>query len=229
MLPSAKRETDAGGFSFVDEISSEKAAVLSEEQEKAVKEILSPEANTNLHYLYGPTGTGKTEVFLQCAQKILDQKKGVIYLVPEIGLTQQVIEAVVSEYHRILNREARVVIGARSAFFAPVPDLGLIIIDEEHDGSYKSGSTPRYHARQVAMYRCKKQKIPLVMGSATPSVEAWYLMNTKTIARHTLSKRLAGGKMPQTKAIDPCGKKTDNPFCKPPRLYPFLPLPLLRI
>ena len=75
MLPSAKRETDAGGFSFVDEISSEKAAVLSEEQEKAVKEILSPESKTNLHYLYGPTGTGKTEVFLQCAQKILDQKK----------------------------------------------------------------------------------------------------------------------------------------------------------
>ena len=222
MLPSAKRETDAGGFSFVDEISSEKAAVLSEEQEKAVKEILSPESKTNLHYLYGPTGTGKTEVFLQCAQKILDQKKGVIYLVPEIGLTQQVIEAVVkrfgqtaavlhsgltpsqklSEYHRILNREARVVIGARSAVFAPVPDLGLIIIDEEHDGSYKSGSTPRYHARQVAMYRCKKQKIPLVMGSATPSVEAWYLMNKKTITRHTLSKRLAGGKMPQIKTVD---------------------------
>ena len=155
MLPSAKRESDAGGFSFTDEISPEKPAALSQEQKKAVEEILSPKAETNLHYLYGPTGTGKTEVFLQCAQKILEQGKGVIYLVPEIGLTQQVIEAVVkrfgqtaavlhsgltpsqklSEYHRIINREARVVIGARSAVFAPVPDLGLIIIDEEHDGS----------------------------------------------------------------------------------------------
>lgn len=222
MLPSAKRESDAGGFSFTDEISPEKPAALSQEQKKAVEEILSPKAETNLHYLYGPTGTGKTEVFLQCAQKILEQGKGVIYLVPEIGLTQQVIEAVVkrfgqtaavlhsgltpsqklSEYHRIINREARVVIGARSAVFAPVPDLGLIIIDEEHDGSYKSGSTPRYHGRQVAIYRSKTLKIPLVMGSATPSVEAWHLMETKVIQRHTLTKRLAGGKMPDIKTVD---------------------------
>ncbi len=230
MLPSAKRESDAGGFSFVDEFSAEKAKTLSEEQTKAVAGILSDKNRTNLHYLYGPTGTGKTEVFLQCAQEILNNQKGVIYLVPEISLTQQVIEAVVnrfgqtaavlhsgltpsqrlSEYHRILNKEARVVIGARSAVFAPVPDLGLIIIDEEHDGSYKAGSTPRYHARQVAMYRSKKLKIPLVMGSATPSVEAWQMMKTGVIARHTLSKRLAGGKMPQIKAINLSNEPQDT-------------------
>ena len=230
MLPSAKRESDAGGFSFVDEISSEKAKNLSEEQKKAVEEILSSESATNLHYLYGPTGTGKTEVFLQCAEKILNEGKGVIYLVPEIGLTQQVIEAVVkrfgqttavlhsgltpsqklSEYHRILKKEARVVVGARSAVFAPVPDLGLIIIDEEHDGSYKAGSTPRYHARQVAMYRSKKLNIPLVMGSATPSVEAWQMMNTSVIARHTLTKRLAGGKMPEIKTINLSNEPPDT-------------------
>lgn len=221
-IPGGKRETDAGGFSFTDDISSEKPAQLSEEQQLAVSEILDPSSKTNLHYLYGPTGTGKTEVFLQCAQKLLDQGKGVIYLVPEIGLTQQVIESVVkrfgntaavlhsgltpsqklSEWKRILNKEARVVIGARSAVFAPVPDLGMIIIDEEHDGSYKAGSTPRYHARQVAMYRCSRLHIPLVMGSATPSVESWYMMEQNVIARHTLTRRLSGGAMPSIKAIN---------------------------
>ena len=230
MLPSAKRETDAGGFSFIDDISSKKAVELSDEQKKAVNEILSEESKTNLHYLYGPTGTGKTEVFLQCAQRLLDQGKGVIYLVPEIGLTQQVIEAVVqrfgqtaavlhsgltpsqklSEYKRIIKKEARVVIGARSAVFAPVPDLGMIIIDEEHDGSYKSGSTPRYHGRQVAMYRCSRLNIPLLMGSATPGVEAWQMMKTGVIMRHTLSKRLSGGAMPHIKSINLTNEPQDS-------------------
>jgi len=224
MLPSGKRETDAGGFSFVDEIPETKARVLSDEQKTAVEGILSKTEGSKapLHYLYGPTGTGKTEVFLQAAQRLLDQGKGVIYLVPEIGLTRQVIEAVVTrfgktcavlhsgltpsqkltEWKRILHREAKVVVGARSAVFAPVPDLGMIIIDEEHDGSYKSGSTPRYHGRQVAMHRCSKLSIPLVMGSATPSVESWYLMEQGVITKHQLNRRLAGGKMPDITSID---------------------------
>ncbi|MGI5069641.1 primosomal protein N' [Treponema pectinovorum] len=222
LLPSAKKESEIGGFSFIDEISDKKTNKLSEEQKKAVEDILWSNSKTNLHYLYGPTGSGKTEVFLQCAQKILEQEKGVIYLVPEIALTGQVIEAVVkrfgqtaavlhsnltasqklSEYMRIINRQARVVVGARSAVFAPVPDLGMIIIDEEHDGSYKSSSTPRYHARQVAMYRSAKLQIPLVMGSATPSVEAWYMMKQKVILHHSLTKRLAGGQMPHIKAVN---------------------------
>ena len=101
-----------------------------------------------------------------------------------------------------MHKEARVIVGARSAVFAPVPDLGLIIIDEEHDGSYKSGNNPRYHARQVAMKRAQNLKIPLVMGSATPSVEAWYGMKTGTIVRHTLTKRLAGGTMPHISCIN---------------------------
>ncbi len=230
MLPSAKRESDAGGFSFVDEISPFTAKNLSEEQKNAVDEILSAKSKTNLHYLYGPTGTGKTEVFLQCARRILDQGKSVIYLVPEIGLTQQVIEAVVSrfgntvavlhsaltpsqklsEYHRIISGEAKVVIGARSAVFAPCPDLGMIIIDEEHDASYKSGSTPRYHARQAAMFRCKYLNIPLVMGSATPSIEAWYMMDQNVIMRHTLTRRLAGGAMPHIKTVNLTWQKADQ-------------------
>jgi primosomal protein N' (replication factor Y) len=230
MLPSAKRESDAGGFSFVDEISPFIAKNLSEEQKNAVDEILSAKSKTNLHYLYGPTGTGKTEVFLQCARRILDQGKSVIYLVPEIGLTQQVIEAVVSrfgntvavlhsaltpsqklsEYHRIISGEAKIVIGARSAVFAPCPDLGMIIIDEEHDASYKSGSTPRYHARQAAMFRCKYLNIPLVMGSATPSIEAWYMMDQNVIMRHTLTRRLAGGAMPHIKTVNLTWQKADQ-------------------
>ena len=101
-----------------------------------------------------------------------------------------------------MHKEARVVVGARSAIFAPVPDLGLVIIDEEHDGSYKSGNNPRYHARQVAMHRCTKLKIPLLMGSATPSVEAWYGMQKGAIIKHQLTKRLAGGEMPHISCID---------------------------
>ena len=220
MLPSGKREVDAGGFSFIEETPETKARTLSDEQARAVEEILS--SNSNLHYLYGATGTGKTEVFMQVCERLLSQNKGVIYLVPEIGLTPQVTQAVVSrfgntaavlhsgltpsqklsEWRRILKREARIVIGARSAVFAPVPDLGMIIIDEEHDGSYKSGNSPRYHARQVAMYRCSKKKIPLLMGSATPSVEAWNMMENGGIQRHTLTRRLAGGAMPEIKCVN---------------------------
>ena len=220
MIPSGRRESSAGGFSFEEELSSSHKNTLSEEQTKAVNDILNQGAA--FHYLYGPTGTGKTEVFLSLAEKILEQGKGVIYLVPEIGLTGQVAKSVaerfgntaailhsgltpsqrLGEWHRIMHKEARVVVGARSAIFAPVPDLGLIIIDEEHDGSYKSGNNPRYHARQVAMKRCSNLKIPLVMGSATPSVEAWHGMEKKTIIRHSLTKRLAGGEMPHITCID---------------------------
>lgn len=221
MIPSGRRGTDAGTSFFEDDETSYSKHTLSEEQETAINDILS-EKNAQFHYLYGQTGSGKTEVFLGAAERVLAQGKGVIYLVPEIGLTQQVIDAVIrrfgstaavlhsgltgsqrlTEWKRIMNREARVVIGARSAVFAPVPDLGLIIIDEEHDSSYKSGNTPRYHARQVAMHRVLQLGIPLIMGSATPSVEAWQMMKTGSITKHTLTKRLAGGAMPEISIIN---------------------------
>lgn len=247
MIPSGRRETSAGGFGFEEEIGQKKRNELSSEQAQAVEEILSASGLLNrfaprnddvssfFHYLYGPTGSGKTEVFLSLAEKILETGKGVIYLVPEIGLTAQVVQSVrerfgntaavlhsgltpsqrLSEWHRIMHKEARVVVGARSAVFAPVPDLGLIIIDEEHDGSYKSGNNPRYHARQVAMHRCTTQKIPLLMGSATPSVEAWYGMQTGSIIRHTLTKRLAGGQMPHISCIDLSYFPSDGCISKP--------------
>lgn len=247
MIPSGRRETSAGGFGFEEEVGQKKRNELSSEQAQAVQEILSASGLLNrfaprnedgssfFHYLYGPTGSGKTEVFLSLAEKILETGKGVIYLVPEIGLTAQVVQSVrerfgntaavlhsgltpsqrLTEWHRIMHKEARVVVGARSAVFAPVPDLGLIIIDEEHDGSYKSGNNPRYHARQVAMHRCTTQKIPLLMGSATPSVEAWYGMQTGSIIRHTLTKRLAGGQMPHISCIDLSYFPSDGCISKP--------------
>ena len=93
----------------------------------------------------------------------------------------------------------RLVIGARSAVFSPVADLGLIVIDEEHEGSYKSGTTPRYHARQVAMHRSREENAVLVMGSATPSLEAFHYMNAGKLERLNLPERLSGGSMPEVK------------------------------
>ena len=225
MIPSGRRASDGGmGFStgFTEEASyAEKN--LSQEQEKAIEDIFAgKENNTLLHYLFGHTGTGKTEVFLQLAKKTLAEGKSVIYLVPEIGLTHQVIEEIrerfgdslavlhsalsiaqkIAEWKKIIQGKAKIVVGARSAIFAPVENLGLIIIDEEHDASYKAGNTPRYHARQVAMMRSSRHQSLLVMGSATPSLEAWHAMSEKIIIQHKLTERLSGGKKPEMQVVN---------------------------
>lgn len=196
------------------------APVPSMEQTAALHEVLSKSCGR--WYLYGPTGTGKTEVFLEAAEATLKEGRGVIYLVPEIALTKQVIDALhqrfgegcavlhsglspqkrLSEWKRIQSGKATVLVGARSAVFAPVKNLGLIVLDEEHEGSYKAGSTPRYHARQVAMKRALTEKARLIMGSATPSVEAWNLMLDGSLKKLELSKRLAGGAMPSIEIVD---------------------------
>lgn len=208
---------------------------ISDEQTAALKAIISPvsisplpaphSALPPMFYLYGITGSGKTEVFLRAAQFMLSEGKSVIYLVPEISLTHQTAQVIgkrfgpqtailhsgmspsvrLSEWIRIKNGEAPIVVGPRSAVFAPVQNLGLIIIDEEHDGSYKSGNTPRYHARQVALRRCSTEGGRLVMGSATPSAEAWKLMSEGAIHRLNLSKRLSGGGMPEIKPVSLMG------------------------
>jgi len=180
-----------------------------------------PQSPFPTYYLYGITGSGKTEVFLRAAEQMLKVGKSVIYLVPEIALTHQTAEMIgrrfgsaaamlhsgmspsarFTEWSRIRRGEAPIVVGPRSAVFAPVRNLGMIVIDEEHDGSYKSGNTPRYHARQVAMRRCGVEGAKLVMGSATPSAEAWKLMAEGAITRLNLSYRLAGGGLPEIKAV----------------------------
>jgi len=220
MLPSARRERQEIIEEF-DEIEvSRTPLVLTEGQRAALEGILAKPKG--MFYLYGPTGTGKTEVFLQLADATLSQDRGVLYLVPEIALTRQVEQdararfgarcAIIhsrltparklAEWRRIARKEARIVIGARSAVFAPIPDLGLIIIDEEHDGGYKSGTTPRYQARQVAMHRASLANARLVMGSATPSPEAWQACKEGLISRFSLSTRPAGGSFPTIHIID---------------------------
>ncbi|WP_238565773.1 replication restart helicase PriA [Spirochaeta lutea] len=219
MIPGGKQER-AVVLGGEEEAYQEKDVRLSEEQELGVRSICS--SPRGMYYVYGMTGSGKTEVFLTAARKTVDEGRGVIYLVPEISLTRQVADSIRSrfgsssailhsrltpsqrlgEWRRIVRGEARVVVGARSAVFAPVPDLGLIIVDEEHEGSYKSGSSPRYHARQIAMRRASAEGARLVMGSATPSVEAYHLMEEGKISRVSLSRRLAGGDEPEIRVVN---------------------------
>ncbi len=221
MLPSGRREPGAGAALDAPEPEiGESALALSAEQAAALERITRDKAG--LRYLYGLTGTGKTEVFLQAAEATLAEGRGVIYLVPEIALTAQVAEAArrrfgpscavlhsrlpasrrLAEWRRLLRGEARIAVGARSAAFAPVRDLGLVVVDEEHEPSYKSGSAPRYHARQVALRRGAAEGARVVMGSATPSAEAWRLMEEGAIERLPLSERLAGGAPPTVEVVD---------------------------
>ena len=148
--------------------------------------------------LHGVTGSGKTEIYLQAISQILQKGKEAIVLVPEISLTPQMVRrfkerlgskvAVLhsglssgerfDEWQRIRNGESPVVIGARSAIFAPSSQIGLIIIDEEHESSYKQEENPKYHARTIAKWRAKNIKLVLILGSATPAVESYYLART---------------------------------------------------
>ncbi len=156
----------------------------------------------------------------------MESGKSVIYLVPEISLTHQLADGVknrfgdriavlhssltpsqrLKEWMKIKNGGCFLVIGARSAVFAPVKNLGLIIIDEEHEGAYKSGSSPRYHARQVAVKRAKTAGAKVVMGSATPSLEAYYLMKKGVIRKMTLTRRLSGGCLPENTLVPMYGE-----------------------
>jgi primosomal protein N' (replication factor Y) len=166
---------------------------LNDEQQKVFDE-LRPRlpGGFSVNLLFGVTGSGKTEVYLQCIREIVAQKKQAIVLVPEIALTPQTLRRFTARFKRvavlhsglsaterhrywqqIAQGQADVVIGARSAVFAPVPRLGLIVVDEEHESSYKQDTAPRYHARDVAIKRAQIEKIPIVLGSATPSLESW--------------------------------------------------------
>lgn len=166
--------------------------VLTEKQLSAANTVTKKGNGTFL--IHGVTGSGKTEVYMKIAMKSLDEGRQVILLVPEISLTPQmtsrfysrfgsnvaVLHSALSlgerldEWRRIRRGEANIVIGARSAIFAPCDRLGAIIIDEEHEQSYKSESSPRYHAREIAQFLAQKHKCPLVLGSATPSIESYY-------------------------------------------------------
>ncbi|MFW5688082.1 MAG: replication restart helicase PriA [Spirochaetota bacterium] len=220
MTPGGRRETSLPTLGGDEVAPAETDLELSDEQKVALEAIFAVESG--LFYVHGITGSGKTEVFLQAAERTIAEGRSVIYLVPEIALTHQLVESVanrfagsvallhsrltpsqrLTEWQRIHRGEARLVVGARSAVFAPVGDLGLIVLDEEHDGSYKSGSSPRYHARQVAMKRVADAGARMVMGSATPSVEAWHLMSDRRLTPISLTRRLSGGAMPTLEVVD---------------------------
>ena len=172
--------------------------------------------------LFGVTGSGKTEVYLQAIAKVLEQGRGAIVLVPEIALTPQTVQRFAArfgprvavlhsalsygerfdEWHRIRSGAATVVVGPRSAVFAPVRDLGLIVVDEEHEPSYKQDEAPRYNARDVAVMRGHLEKCAVVLGSATPAMETWLNVKRGKYALARLTKRVAGRAMPRVRLVD---------------------------
>lgn len=193
---------------------------LNNEQRQALESI---DINKEEEYLlFGVTGSGKTEVYLQLIQKVLESGKNAILLVPEISLTPQITDRFLSrfgntvailhsrlskgerydEWQKINKGECRIVIGARSAIFAPLKNLGVIIIDEEHDQSYKSETMPKYDARDVARKMSKIYNIPIVLGSATPDIRTYYLAKNKKIKLLELKNRISSQGMPEISIVD---------------------------
>ncbi|MBQ6494595.1 MAG: primosomal protein N' [Bacilli bacterium] len=196
--------------------------ILNDEQEYAVKRVCDCFNKSSTFLLYGVTGSGKTEVYMNIIDKVVNIGKSAIMLVPEISLTPQIVDRFVSrfgdkvailhsglsdgerydEYRKIVNGEVSIVVGARSAIFAPLKDIGVIIIDEEHSSTYKQDNNPRYHARDVALFRCKYHSCPLVLGSATPSLESMARAGNKVYELITLKRRASGGSLPNVCIVD---------------------------
>ena len=197
-----------------------KQVVLNSLQQNAVDKILAENSKTFL--LYGVTGSGKTEVYMHAIKKILEKNKTAIMLVPEISLTPQVMQNFVArfgdnvailhsglsngerfdEWQRIFSGEAKIVVGARSAIFAPIKNLGLIIIDEEHDSSYYSENNPRYSTIEVAQQRAIYNNCNLVLGSATPSIEDYYKSKNGIFELIEMPVRVNRKEMPKVSIVD---------------------------
>ncbi|GGV09377.1 primosomal protein N' [Lactobacillus acetotolerans] len=201
-----------------------KAITLNDQQQNALNEITPAinERKAQIFLLEGITGSGKTEVYLHAISKALKQGRNALMLVPEISLTPQMVRQVKArfgeqvavlhsglsegelydEWRRIRRGEVRVVVGARSAVFAPLTNIGLIVIDEEHESSYKQEDNPRYHARDVAIWRSKYNHCPLVLGSATPSLDSRARAQKGVYKLLRLTKRANNKKLPEVKLID---------------------------
>jgi len=195
------------------------------EEQKKVYDAIYPDiiAKQYASYLlHGITGSGKTQVYLEVAAAVRQLGRQVIVLVPEIALTDQIVRRFKSRFgadvvvlhsklstgerfdtwQRIRHGEAGIVIGARSAIFAPVPDLGIVIIDEEHEFTYKQEEAPRYHAREVAQMRARLSKAAVLLGSATPSIESYYCAQQGVHALLRLTKRIDGAFLPKVHIVD---------------------------
>lgn len=198
----------------------DKKVVLNPEQQNCVKRVIA--GGEQVFLLKGVTGSGKTEVYMNIIEQVLAAGKTALVLVPEIGLTPQVLANfkarfgdIVAMLHsklyggekfdewlRVEHGEARIVIGARSAVFAPVENLGVIIIDEEHDGSYQSDSNPRYLTHDIAIMRAQWHHCPVVLGSATPSIESFYLARQGKYQLLELTKRVNNVPLPTIEVVD---------------------------
>lgn len=195
---------------------------LNEEQRRAFEEISAGFGSGKTHLLYGVTGSGKTHVFISLIDRVLAEGKSVIVLIPEISLTYQLVERLYAHYgtmiailhsglsqgeksderRRIESGEARVVVGTRSAVFAPVCNLGLIIMDEEQEHTYKSEMTPRYHARDVAAFLAAREKALLLLASATPSFESYLRATEGIIGFSKITSRFNRQPLPKVITVD---------------------------
>lgn len=206
------------------EVEQSQSRTLTEAQEAVYEQVAQAlEAHQDQTFLLeGVTGSGKTEVYLQLMAKASQMGRGAILLVPEIALTPQMVRQVKSrfqtgvavlhsgltnsqkydEWRRIIRGQATIVVGARSSIFAPIRDLGLVIIDEEHETTYKQSDTPRYHAREVAIWRCHYHQAPLLLGSATPSLESRSRAQVGRYQHLRLPERVNGRPLPPVTLVD---------------------------
>ena len=203
------------------------ALKLHDEQVEAIQSIESHRHQHAVHVVNGITGSGKTEVYLALCKSMLADKRQILVLVPEIGLTPQLTQRFLERlnatvvvlhsgmndkqryaaWHAAANKQAQLVIGTRSSIFTPLPDLGLIIIDEEHDGSYKQQDGFRYNARDLAILRAKYNDIPIVLGSATPSLETLNNINEHRYKVHFLKQRANKKPLPKIELVNLCSQK----------------------
>ena len=208
--------------------------VLNTDQQKASDEIQTTFGSFQPFLLYGITGSGKTEVYFDAMAKVLAQGRQVLFLLPEINLTPQLLKRVenrfadvptavlhsqmaagrrTQDYLRTMLGQAKLVIGTRLAVFTPLPDVGLIVVDEEHDGSFKQDNELRYHARDLAVWRAKQSGCPVVLGSATPSLESWHKAQSGAYRLLQLTERAhTAAQLPQVDILNVGRLKLDNGF-----------------
>ncbi|HFC8510644.1 TPA: primosomal protein N' [Neisseria subflava] len=208
--------------------------VLNADQQKASDEIQTAFGKFQPFLLYGITGSGKTEVYFDAMVKVLAQGRQVLFLLPEINLTPQLLKRVenrfadvptavlhsqmaagkrTQDYLRAMLGQAKLVIGTRLAVFTPMDDVGLIVVDEEHDGSFKQDNELRYHARDLAVWRAKQSGCPIILGSATPSLESWHKAQSGAYRLLQLTERAhAAAQLPQVEILNVGRLKLDNGF-----------------
>ena len=208
--------------------------VLNADQQKASDEIQTAFGKFQPFLLYGITGSGKTEVYFDAMAKVLAQGRQVLFLLPEINLTPQLLKRVedrfadvptavlhsqmaagrrTQDYLRAMLGQAKLVIGTRLAVFTPMDDIGLIVVDEEHDGSFKQDNELRYHARDLAVWRAKQSGCPVVLGSATPSLESWHKAQSGAYRLLQLTERAhTAAQLPQVDILNVGRLKLDNGF-----------------